>query len=128
MEYWFSSEHKINEELINYIQKLRRQGIKSFLATNNEKHRINYMIKRMGFSESLDKVYASAHLGHKKPAIEFYSKMMDDLGDIKRDEVLFWDDDEENIEGAKKFGIHAEFYTTFENFEKKMTTYLNKTS
>lgn len=121
LEYWFSSEHSLDDELIAYIQKLRGQGIKCFVATNQEKHRAQYMLEKMGFADSFDKLYASAHLGHKKPSIVFYDKLLTELGHVKKDEVLFWDDAQENIDGAKEFGIHAELYTTFENFKEKMS-------
>lgn len=126
LEEWFSFEHKINEELMSYVQDLRNNGVKCVLATNNEKYRINYMLDQMGFSNSLDKVYGSAHLGYKKPAIEFYALVMTDMSGIDKKEVVFWDDDEENVKAAQEFGINAEFYTTFKDFKNKMAYYLQK--
>lgn len=128
LNYWFSSENKVNEDLMVYIQELRKRGIRCFLATNNEKHRVNFMLINMNFDKDLDKVYASADIGFKKPSPEFFSKMIDDIKGISKDEILFWDDDEENVQGAKDFGIHAEFYSTIEEFKTKMTTYLKDSS
>lgn len=124
LEYWFAAEHSIDEELVAYIQELRKQGIKCFVATNQEKHRAEYMLEKMGFADSFDKLYASAHLGHKKPSIVFYEKLLAELGDVQKGEVLFWDDAPENIEGAKEFGIHAELYTSFDDFKQKMNRYV----
>jgi putative hydrolase of the HAD superfamily len=90
------------------------------LATNQEKYRTQYMLDNMGFGKAFDKVYSSAHLGHKKPAEEFFAKVVRDLGASKV-ETLFWDDDQENIDGATAYGIRAEFYKDYESFLADMT-------
>jgi putative hydrolase of the HAD superfamily len=124
LDYWFLLESKTDKKIIEYIQKLRQKGILCLLATNNEKYRFQYMMEKMGLANVFDKTYSSAHLGHKKPNQEFFAKIHEKLKDIKKNEILFIDDSVENIEGAKEFGIHAELYTTFENFEKVMKRYL----
>ncbi|HAQ03079.1 hypothetical protein A2467_02000 [Candidatus Nomurabacteria bacterium RIFOXYC2_FULL_36_8] len=123
LEYWFSSEQSINQELIDCIQEYRKNGIKCVMATNQEKYRADYIFNKIGFVNSFDKMYVSAHLGHKKTNIEFFEKLVKDLGDIKKDEILFWDDDIENIKTAKGFGINAEVYTTFADFKQKIKDY-----
>jgi putative hydrolase of the HAD superfamily len=115
LEYWFRTEHSLNEELIEYIQNLRRLGMPVVLATNQEQYRTQYMLDHMGFAEAFDKVYSSAHLGLKKPALEFYAKIVGDL-EVEKEDVLFWDDDQVNIDGALQFGLQAEFYTNYESF------------
>jgi putative hydrolase of the HAD superfamily len=122
--YWHTSEHNIDKELVEYIQNLRSKGIKCYLATNQTKYRFEYMLQEMGFANFFDKAYVSAHLGHRKPEQEFYRKVMDDLGTTNKNEVLFWDDTQENVDGAREFGINAELYTTFNDFKNKMTEYL----
>ena len=121
LDYWFSLESKTDKELIKYIKELRKKGIECILATNNEKHRFEYMMNKMGLKNVFNKTYASAHLGHKKPEQEFFTKIYRELKNIKKNEILFVDDSKENIKGAKEFGIHAEFYTSFENFKKKLS-------
>ncbi len=123
LDYWFQSEHKIDEDLVKYIQELRDDGIQCFLATNNEKYRFQYMLKKMGFLDSFDKTYASAHLGSKKPEQEFFAKIYNELDNVQKNEIIFLDDSIENIQGAKDFGINAELYTTFEDFKEKMKGY-----
>ena len=118
LEYWFTVEHAINESLIAYIQDLRSQGIQCFLATNNEKYRFAYMLEHMGFAKSFDRVYASAHLGSKKPEQTFFEKIFKELHGITKEEVLFFDDAAENVESAKNFGIHAAVYTSFDACKK----------
>jgi HAD superfamily hydrolase (TIGR01509 family) len=78
------------------------------------------MLKHMGFEGMFDTVYSSAHLGLKKPDVEFFAKVVEDMG-VEKDEVLFWDDDLKNIDGATAYGIHAELYTDYASFLEKMT-------
>lgn len=124
LEYWFTSEHHIDEALVNYIQSLRQRGIICCLATNQEKYRIDYMLTKMDFADMFDMVYVSCHLGVQKPDLSYFQKILDDLDAIKKDEVLFWDDSPSHIQGAKDFGIHAELYTSFADFQQKMASYL----
>ena len=121
LDYWFKAEHRLNEELVGYVQKLRTSGTRVVLATNQEKYRTQYMLDHMGFQGAFDKVYSSAHLGLKKPAVAFFAKVVDELGANKRD-TLFWDDDLQNIEGARSYGIHAEFYTDYDTFLTTMSS------
>jgi len=124
LNYWFKSEHNIDQELVSYIQNLRSRGIVCCLATNQEKHRFEYMLSKMNFSNVFDQVFASAHLGYKKPNLEFYDRLTEKLVDINKDEILFWDDTWENVKAAKQFGIHAELYTNFNSYKECMEDYL----
>ena len=120
LHFWHRAEHIINEDLIEYIQKLRKKGIICCLATNQTKYRFAYMLEEMGFQHAFDRVYASGLIGHRKPYPQFYQHIIDDLNVNNKKEVLLWDDAEENIEGAKRFGIRAELYTTFADFKETM--------
>ena len=120
LDYWFAEEYILNKDLISYVGKLRESGIPVALATNQEKYRTEYMLEHMGFKDVFDRIYSSAHLGLKRPAVEFFAHLVEDLK-LHKDEVLFWDDDQRNIDGALEYGIHAEFYTDFDDFLKVMS-------
>lgn len=124
LDYWFKTEHSLNEELVAYIQGLRKAGIHVVLATNQEKYRTQYMLDHMGFNDAFDAIYSSAHLGLKKPAVEFFGRVVQEMGRPK-EEVLFWDDDPRNIDGANEFGIHAEFYSDYDTFRSRMSEAYN---
>lgn len=119
LQYWFESEHKIDEALVAYVQELRSKNIQCYVATNQEKNRIEYMLKNMGFAGAFDGVFASSHIGHKKPTLKFYETVVASLN-LKKDQILFWDDTEKNVDAAKHFGIHAHVYTTLEHFMEVM--------
>lgn len=119
LAYWFKSEHKTDQDLVDYIQGLRKRGILCFLATNQEKYRIQYLLNEMDFARLFDGVYASANLGVLKSDPGFYAKILKGLNNIHKNEILFWDDNLKHIEAAKTFGIRAEFYTSFSDFKQK---------
>jgi len=124
LDYWFSEEYILNKELMEYVGTLRKSGVRVVLATNQEKYRTQYMLDHMGFDGLFDKIYSSAHLGLKKPAIEFFAHVVEDM-QVNKDQVLFWDDDQRNIDGALEYGIHAEFYSDYELFLKTMSEKYN---
>ena len=120
LDYWFAEEYILNKELIEYVGALRKAGVRVVLATNQEKYRTQYMLDHMGFDGVFDKIYSSAHLGLKKPAVEFFAHLVEDM-QVDKDQVLFWDDDQRNIDGALEYGIHAEFYSDYAPFLKTMS-------
>jgi len=117
LDYWFKCEHNISEKLVETIQKIRAKGIKCYLATNQEKYRTTYLIEKMGFGNSFDGVFSSAHIGHKKPSEQYFTNIIDKL-DLRPEEIMFWDDSKENVDAAKKLGFDARFYVGYEDFEK----------
>lgn len=121
LEYWFKSEHKRDEELVEYIKELKEKSIKCYLATNQEKYRLSYILERMGFGEIFEKeVFSSCNLGVKKPNKEFFEKVLETLKDFKKEELIFWDDKMMNIETANQLGIRSELFTSFKDFKDKM--------
>lgn len=123
LRFWFQSEHVVDNEILAYINTLRQKGIRPFLATNNEKYRAAYMAQDMGFGDIFDGIYASGTMGVKKPDPAFFRYIIKEQK-LPVSEALFWDDDPENVAAAKEVGLHAEVYTHFADFQKKMHTYL----
>ncbi len=120
LEYWFEEDsNQIDERFIEAITALRRQKIKVYLATNNEKYRTENSVINRGLGKWFDAVFSSSDIGFKKPEESFFECILEKIGDEKS-EILFWDDDKENVFAAKKFGFRAEVYTDFEEFKEKM--------
>lgn len=118
LEKWFITEDKLNTELVSYIQVLRNKNIKCYIATNQEKRRINYMINKMRFNNLFDGVFASCFLGFIKPDRFFFKKILADLKDTNPNEVVFLDDSSEHVNSARDLGINAQLYSTNNEFKK----------
>ena len=123
LKLWFTRNHSVNLEWSKCIKKFRREGIQCILATNQEKYRFQYMLDVLGFRDMLDGSYSSALIGYKKPSSEFFSKIFKDLKNIKKEEILFWDDRTKNVEGVKGLGINAELFVSLDDFKEKMKRY-----
>ncbi|MBI3888054.1 HAD-IA family hydrolase, partial [Candidatus Microgenomates bacterium] len=118
MEYWFSGENEVNQNLVEVIKKLREKNILCAVATNQVQERTDYLIKNVGFGEIFDQIYSSCFIGFKKPQREFFDDILKELN-LKPEEIMFWDDTQENIDKAKELGFQTEFYTNFEGFLEK---------
>ncbi|NQU99304.1 MAG: HAD hydrolase-like protein [Parcubacteria group bacterium] len=119
LEFWFSAEDKPNLKMINFIEKLREKGIKCYLMTSQEKYRTEYMKKEMNFDNIFDKVFSSAYIGYKKPDLKLYEAVYNEINKeikVNKDEILFFDDGEKEVEGAMNFGIKAYLYEDFDEF------------
>jgi len=117
---WFQSEHHVDQQLLDYIQGLRQKGILCFMATNQEKYRLEYLHTKMNFEHLFDGIYCSCEIGSKKPESAFYEYILQDLAKrgIGKDEILFVDDTPSHVEGAKQAGIEDYLYKNFEEFKK----------
>ncbi len=123
LAYWFKAEDAVNDEVIETIEGLRAKGIKCYLATNQEKYRLEYMRETMKFKHVFNGVFSSADLGCKKPDPQFFDRLLkriDPKREIPRKEILFWDDTEANIKAAKDLGIQAYLYTDLTAFVETM--------
>lgn len=85
--------------------KEKHPEVKNIIATNH----ISFVRNFIGESfdiESLDDLLISAEIHHIKPNSDFYEYILNKYC-IKPEELLFIDDNEENINGAKILGINT---------------------
>ncbi|OGG71896.1 hypothetical protein A3E65_02420, partial [Candidatus Kaiserbacteria bacterium RIFCSPHIGHO2_12_FULL_56_13] len=118
--FWFEHESNLDKKMLDSIKVLRDKGIRCYLDTNNEKYRVQYLFDNLGLKNFFDGAFSSAELGFLKPQPEFWSAIHNHLGKPDKSEVLVWDDDKENVESAKSFGFHSEFYSGLDAYENRM--------
>ena len=111
---WFKFA-QVNPEMIDLARKLKAQGIVNIIATNNSKERIAYLREEYGLDETFE-IIGSFNLGVMKPAEEFFTKVMAQLG-LKAEEVLYYDDKESTIAELKKLGFDAVVYKDIDGFK-----------
>jgi epoxide hydrolase-like predicted phosphatase len=98
-----------NTELIEYARRLRpryRTGIlsNSFVGAR-EREQAAY-----GFEELVDELVYSHECGLRKPDPGSYALVCARL-DVEPAQVAFLDDNEDNVEGARRAGLHAVLYS-----------------
>ena len=111
LKIWFENEKEVDQEVLLFVGGLRKKGIKCFLATNQEKYRLKYLFEEIGLKEHFDGAFASCELGRTKSDKEFYDLIVEKLGNIQSEEIIFWDSDKKIAETANNLGIVGRLYT-----------------
>lgn len=109
LDFWFAAENKPNQELLDYIQKLRSQGHFCCILTNQEKYRMEYIRHTMGYTRYFDSIISSCEIGFKKPSRNYFSLASEQIG-FKQNEITFFDDRPNYIQEATKFGLNGYVY------------------
>lgn len=120
LDFWFSGEAEINLNMKEYILKLKDNGVKAYLATNNEKYRTEYLWNVVGIKNFLEGLFSSCYLGYMKPEVEYWQEIYKVLNKYPKENILVLDDKQAAIDSAQAFGFKAELYTTFDDFQKVM--------
>lgn len=122
LKYWFESENNPNQAVIESINQLKRQGISCYLATNQEKYRMEYMADKMGFLQLFDHMFVSCEISHKKPDDKFFDYIWDSLqyldGISDKKEVMLWDNKEEVVKSGNEYGFDSHQFISFENYKQ----------
>lgn len=123
LDYWFRQEQTVDEKLLQTTQQLRQNGVKCYLATQQERYRTDYILHEMGFTNLFDGMFSSVDVGYMKHDPAFFETILHALDGYQAEEVLFWDDTPKNVETAQHVGIQAEIYTDFTSFIRQMQHY-----
>lgn len=123
IDYWFQ-RHTIDKELLQYIQQLRQSGLECYLATQQERYRMDYILHTPGLASLFDGAFCSAHLGYLKTNPRFFRAILRELVEKRPAQVLFWDDSAANVATASSVGIQAEVYRDFADFSLRMRKYI----
>ena len=125
MQLWFTAENAVNMRVMERAKTLREAGFVCVLATNQERHRAEYMKTAMGFSAKSDALFFSCEMGVKKPDERFYETIEKALG-LTGEQIAFWDDTPSHVDAAKRRGWSAEIYTDYEKFQRQTAEILER--
>lgn len=117
LNYWFSFDVQPDEKVLGVIKDLRDSGTKCYLASDQEKYRAEYLLETAKFNQVFDGCYFSYELGVSKSDKTFFEKVLQDLGCIPS-ELIYFDDDQKNVDVAKALGIDARLYHSFEQLKQ----------
>jgi putative hydrolase of the HAD superfamily len=115
IDYWFQSEHHLDEQLLAEVDRLRALGVPCYLATNQERYRTAYMRDAMGLGGRFDAVYSSCEVGYLKTDERFWDAVKRELEPLPASQILFWDDSAGNVDAAARAGLQARLYDGFES-------------
>lgn len=108
----------INHELVGFIKKLKRQ-YKIGLLTNFPQEWMNDILAKHNLNPLFDARFISSLHGMIKPEPGAFMKALE-LLDSKKEEVIFIDDRQVNVNAANALGIRSFLYTSLEQLKKDL--------
>ena len=97
-------------ETVALVHALREAGLGVHLGTNQHDRRAAYMTDVLGYDVLFDSCFYSCRVGVAKPDPDFFTRVAGAL-EVAPGEVLFIDDLEANVRGAREAGMVAEVWT-----------------
>lgn len=117
LNFWFAQSYTIDDLVVKKASEFKKEGKICILATNQEKYRTAFIKKEMGMDKIFDFVVSSSDIGYKKPQKEFFEHLMEKLPNVKKNEILFFDDREENVKMAQELGFNVRVYKDIKDLE-----------
>ncbi|WP_067781869.1 HAD family hydrolase [Actinomyces vulturis] len=104
MDAWWHAT--VDQDAWDMVRELRRFGVRTALATNQQVERKTWMEDELGYSELCDERFYSCDLGACKPEEQYFTLILHRLG-VEPCSVLFVDDNLDNIAAASRCGIQT---------------------
>jgi glucose-1-phosphatase len=119
----FWAGDRFDEELINYIRKLKKR-YKTGLLSNAFENLRKLLEENWLAADAFDKIIVSAEVGMMKPDARIFQLMLQEL-DVDASEAVFIDDFIQNIEGAQTVGLQAIHFKSPEQARRELEIILN---
>lgn len=103
LTFWFESDSVLDQPCLDFIEKLRVNGCRCYLASTQEQHRAAYLESQMGLGDRVDGSFFSCRIGLRKPDPAYYRLVQREIG-LEPRQILFLDDREENVTAAERVG------------------------
>jgi HAD superfamily hydrolase (TIGR01509 family) len=100
---------EVRPPMLAAVRAVRDLGLHCGLATNQQNLRGTYMRKSLGFETIFDEQFYSFELGFAKPDAGYFQAIMDRIS-VAPNRILFIDDHDGNVAGAREIGIHSELF------------------
>ena len=111
LSYWLEKDSRLSASLLKELAAVRCEGIRVYLATNQEHIRSAYLMAQLGLAGHFDGIFYSAMLGTKKPEADFFTRVRASVG-LRGEEILLIDDSQRNIAAARQAGWQALHWTS----------------
>lgn len=115
----FELENHPNLPLLAAVRELRALGWPAFLATNQERWRVQYLLEDMRLGEVVDGEFSSASIGARKPDAAYFAEVTRRLR-VLPGQIVFWDDAQANLDAAAEAGWQTHLFTDTAQFRAVM--------
>ncbi|HEX2851172.1 MAG TPA: HAD family phosphatase [Acidimicrobiales bacterium] len=103
----FGDRIAVNDQVVDRIRRLRADGFKTALVTNNVREMAAGWRRLLDVDALFDAVVDSSAVGVRKPNPAIFDGALHELGDIAPADAVFLDDADGNVAGARAAGLHA---------------------
>ncbi len=111
---WTSVPGKVDHDVMKVLGNIKNCGVKLVLVTNATS-RLNADLTNLGIFDAFDDIINSSVIGFVKPQNEIFQKALK-TAKVKPENALFIDDNNENVQAARKNGINGHHYQGLEDF------------
>ena len=119
----YRADENINTNVLKLIQKLH--GHYRLAVLSNAPPGLSQWLAHWRILDFFDLVFCSGDEGVVKPDAMPFEVTLERLG-VQPGEAVFIDDTMENVEAARKLGLHGILFTTAEELEKELNLLLHK--
>ena len=96
--------YSTNQNVVDYVKKVRSEGVKTCICTNNFPTRINALNKKFNFLADFDVQVFSYEVGINKPDPKIFQALIDRSG-VLPSELFYAVDNQSCVDAAKSLGI-----------------------
>jgi len=109
LKFWFESDSEVNNEVLEIVKDLRFKDIKCYIATRQEKYRKEYIWNNLRLKNHFDGIFCTCDIGYDKWQTEYWDYIFDELK-LKQAEIMFFCDNQKNVDSANSLGAESYFY------------------
>jgi putative hydrolase of the HAD superfamily len=111
--------YDIDLKVVDLVKKVRANGYKTMICTNNFPARIEGLNKRFGFLNDFDVVVLSYEAGFVKPDIGIFKELIG-RSNVEPEEIFMTDDNQIALKTASDVGFKTYFYESFDGFKESL--------
>lgn len=116
---------KLNDYAKDWIKEVKAKGARALYLSNYSEHVIEGNYAALGFLHLMDGGVFSCYVHKIKPNRDIYECICEKYS-LDKNECIFIDDHEKNVQGALDFGMNAVHFKSFEQAHKAVNDFLEK--
>ena len=113
----------IDDEIVDLISTLHR-NYSLYILSNSFLELERQVQLDKSVYQNFDKVYFSHKIGFKKPSLDSYRFVLNDI-ELEGNECIFIDDVSDNIRAAEEVGMHGILFVSVQALLKKLQNYIS---
>lgn len=111
--------YEVNAEVDQLVREVRARGYQTCICSNNFATRVNALEERFGFLEKFDVHVFSYEVGVLKPDKGIFEALIE-AAKCRPEEIIYSDDNESKLAGARMLGITCFLYVDFNSFMQQL--------